>query len=63
MTTRALLRRLPRPAPEPAHHAFRIFTIIPIAIIVALLEHISFQARRHWFEVPTAGGAVVLPRS
>jgi uncharacterized protein DUF4389 len=45
--------------------AFRIFTVIPIAIVAALLERPSFQARNqvgnHWFEVSTVGATVVLP--
>jgi hypothetical protein len=45
--------------------AFRIFTIIPIAIIVGLLEHPSVRARNqvgnHWFEISSAGAMVVLP--
>jgi hypothetical protein len=39
---------------------FRFITIIPIAILVATLEHVNVQAGRHWFEVTTAGGLIVL---
>jgi Domain of unknown function (DUF4389) len=45
--------------------AFRIFTIIPIGIVVALLEHTQFRERNqfgnHWFEFSSAGALVVLP--
>ncbi len=39
---------------------FRFITVIPIAILLAALEHINVQAGRHWFEVTTAGGLIVL---
>jgi hypothetical protein len=39
---------------------FRFITVIPIAILVATLEHLNVQAGRHWFEVTTAGGLIVL---
>jgi hypothetical protein len=39
--------------------AFRFVTVIPIAIVLAALEHINVQAGRHWFEVTTAGGLIV----
>jgi hypothetical protein len=39
---------------------FRFITAIPIAIVLAALEHINVQAGRHWFEVTTAGGLIVL---
>jgi hypothetical protein len=39
---------------------FRFITVIPIAILAATLEHINVQAGRHWFEVTTAGGTIVL---
>jgi hypothetical protein len=39
---------------------FRFITVIPIAILLATLEHINVQAGRHWFEVTTAGGTIVL---
>jgi hypothetical protein len=38
---------------------FRFITVIPIAIVLAALEHINVQAGRHWFEVTTAGGLIV----
>jgi len=39
---------------------FRFITVIPIAILVATLEHLNVQAGRHWFEVTTAGVLIVL---
>jgi Domain of unknown function (DUF4389) len=39
---------------------FRFITVIPIVILMATLEHINVQAGRHWFEVTTAGGTIVL---
>jgi hypothetical protein len=39
---------------------FRFITVIPIAILMATLEHVNVQAGRHWFEVTTAGGLIVL---
>jgi hypothetical protein len=39
---------------------FRFITVIPIMILMATLEHINVQAGRHWFEVTTAGGTIVL---
>jgi Domain of unknown function (DUF4389) len=39
---------------------FRFITVIPIAILIATLEHVNVQAGRHWFEVTTAGGLIVL---
>jgi hypothetical protein len=45
--------------------AFRIFTIIPIVLIVLLLEHTDFRAGdqvgNHWFQFSSGGGLVVLP--
>jgi hypothetical protein len=41
--------------------AFRIFTILPILLIVLLLEHTDFRAGNHWFELSSGGGLVVLP--
>jgi hypothetical protein len=38
---------------------FRFITVIPIATVLAALEHINVQAGRHWFEVTTAGGLIV----
>jgi Domain of unknown function (DUF4389) len=39
---------------------FRFITVIPIAILVAALEHVNVQVGRHWFDVTTAGGLIVL---
>jgi hypothetical protein len=45
--------------------AFRIFTIIPIFVIVLLLEHTDFRAGdqvgNHWFQFSSAGGLLVAP--
>jgi hypothetical protein len=45
--------------------AFRIFTVIPILIILVLLEDTSFgasnQVGNHWFQLSSAGGLVVVP--
>lgn len=46
--------------------AFRIFTIIPIAIVIGLLEHANASYRSGgdsdtWFMVGTAGGTVIAP--
>jgi Domain of unknown function (DUF4389) len=40
--------------------AFRIFTVIPIAILAATLEHVDAQAGRHWVQVTSAGGLIVV---
>ena len=41
--------------------AFRIFTIIPIGILLALLEHASGGASRHRGSLAAAGGSVIAP--
>ena len=49
-----------------ASTAFRLFTIIPIAIVIGLLEHANPSYRSGgsndtWFMVGTAGGTVIAP--
>ena len=49
-----------------ASSAFRLFTIIPIAIVIGLLEHANASYRSGgsndtWFMAGTAGGTVIAP--